>query len=128
MTSFERALYGNPEADLDATWWELAARFQRLTPPDGRRAPDWAAKIHVACAPVYYHTYLYGAITASQLSAALTREVGGIVDRPAAGAFLSERLFRPGLTLRWDRLLEQATGEPLASRYYATEIAEGLAA
>ena len=58
----------------------------------------------------------------------MTKEAGGIVDRPAAGAFLSERLFRPGLTLRWDELLEQATGEPLASRYYAAEIAEGLAA
>jgi peptidyl-dipeptidase A len=128
MTSFERALYGDPEADLDTSWWELASRYQRLTPPDGRRAPDWAAKIHVACAPVYYHTYLYGAITASQIAAVLSREAGGIVDRPAAGAYLAERVFRPGLTLRWDELLEHATGEPLASRYYATEIAEGLAA
>jgi peptidyl-dipeptidase A len=128
MTNFERALYDNPDADLDGTWWELVARYQGLTPPDGRRAPDWAAKIHIACAPVYYHTYLYGAVTAAQLAAALARETAGIVDRPAAGAFLSERLFRPGLTLRWDELLEQATGEPLTSRYYAAEIAEGLAA
>ena len=128
MTSFERSLYGDPEADLDLTWWDLVARFQRLTPPDGRRAPDWAAKIHIACAPVYYHTYLYGAVIAAQLATALSLNAGGIVDRPAAGAFLSDRLFRPGLTLRWDELLEQATGEPLTSRYYAAEIAEGLAA
>ena len=128
MTSFERALYGNPEADLDTTLVGARGALPAADAPDGRHAPDWAAKIHVACAPVYYHTYLYGAITASQLAAALTREAGGIVDRPAAGAFLSERLFRPGMTLRWDELLEQATGEPLASRYYAAEIAEGLAA
>ena len=95
MTSFERALYGDPEADLDTIWWELASRFQRLTPPDGRHAPDWAAKIHVACAPVYYHTYLYGSITASQLAAALTREAGGVVDRPAAGAYLSRARVPP---------------------------------
>ena len=128
MTSFERALYGDPEADLDALWWELVSRYQQLTPPDDRRAPDWAAKIHVACAPVYYHTYLYGAVTAAQLRATLEREVGGIVDRPAAGALLAERLFRPGESVRWDQLLEQSTGEPLTARYYAAEIAAGLAA
>ena len=65
MTNFERAFYADPEADLDATWWDLVARYQLLTPPEGRSAPDWAAKIHVACAPVYYHTYLYGNLVAS---------------------------------------------------------------
>ena len=64
MNGFERALYTDPDGDLDSIWWELVARHQLLTPPDGRHAPDWAAKIHVAVAPVYYHTYLYGAIVA----------------------------------------------------------------
>ena len=27
MTNFERALYANPDADLDRTWWELVARL-----------------------------------------------------------------------------------------------------
>ena len=66
-------------------WWELVERFQLVAPPAGRRAPDWAAKIHIACAPVYYHTYLYGQIVASQLAATLERECGGLVDRPEAG-------------------------------------------
>ena len=83
MTNFERALYADPEADLAATWWELVSRYQLLTPPEGRDAPDWAAKIHVACAPVYYHTYLYGNLVASQLRATLDRVAGG-PRRPAA--------------------------------------------
>jgi len=128
MTGFERALYADPDSDLDAKWWELVARFQQLAPPDARRAPDWAAKIHVACAPVYYHTYLYGGMTAAQLAATLAREAGGLVDRPAAGTLLGERVFRSGLSERWDRLLQRATGEPLTARYYAAEIAAGLAA
>ena len=81
---------------------------------DGRRAPDWAAKIHVAVAPVYYHTYLYGAIVALQLAATLEAEAGGIVDRPDAGALLGERLFAPGQSVRWDRLVDDVTGSPLA--------------
>jgi peptidyl-dipeptidase A len=114
MNAFERALYADPEADLDTLWWELVARYQGVTPPDGRQAPDWAAKIHVAVAPVYYHTYLYGAIVGLQLTAALESAAGGIVDRPEAGALLREKLFAPGQSARWDRLVEQASGSPLS--------------
>ena len=127
MTNFERALYADPEADLAATWWELVSRHQLLTPPEGRDAPDWAAKIHVACAPVYYHTYLYGNLVASQLHATLDRVAGGLIGRPEAGAFLGERVFRPGQSVRWDRLLEQATGEALTAKHLARDIAAGLA-
>ncbi len=123
MTNFERALYGDPEQDLDACWWELVQRYQLVTPPEGRRAPDWAAKIHVAVAPVYYHTYLYGQMVASQLAATLRRECGGIVDREAAGRLLAERVFAPGLAVRWDRLLEQATGEPLSAAAFGRDLA-----
>ncbi len=62
---------------------------------------------------VYYHTYLYGNLVASQLEAALGRVAGGLVGRREAGAFLAEHVFRPGESLRWDRLIEAATGEPL---------------
>jgi peptidyl-dipeptidase A len=123
MTNFERSLYGDPEADLDARWWELVQRYQLLTPPEGRRGPDWAAKIHVAVAPVYYHTYLYGQMVASQLGATLRSECGGIVDRKAAGTLLAERIFAPGLSVRWDRLLEQATGEPLSAAAFGRDLA-----
>jgi peptidyl-dipeptidase A len=123
MTNFERSLYADPESDLDARWWELVARYQLVAPPGGRSSPDWAAKIHIACAPVYYHTYLYGQIVASQLAATLQRECGGIVDRPAAGRLLTERVFAPGLSVRWDELIEQATGEPLTTAQFGRDIA-----
>jgi peptidyl-dipeptidase A len=125
MTNFERALYADPEADLDARWWELVERYQLVRKPVGRTSPDWAAKIHIACAPVYYHTYLYGQMVASQLSATLERECGGLVDRPDAGNLLAERVFAPGLSVRWDRLIEQATGEPLTAAHFGREFAAG---
>ena len=84
MTNFERAFYADPEADLASTWWSLVSRYQLLTPPEGRDAPDWAAKIHVACAPVYYHTYLYGNLVASQLRDD-ARPGGGRPRRPPRG-------------------------------------------
>jgi peptidyl-dipeptidase A len=123
MTGFERELYANPEADLDGIWWDLVSRHQLLTPPEGRAAPDWAAKIHIAIAPVYYHTYLYGSIVALQLQESLRRAAGGIVGRPEAGRVLREGLFSPGLSERWDRLVQQATGSRLTVDSLAREVA-----
>jgi peptidyl-dipeptidase A len=127
MTNFERAFYADPESDLAATWWSLVSRYQLVTPPARDRAADWAAKIHVACAPVYYHTYLYGNLVASQLRATLDRVAGGLVGRPEAGRFLTEQVFAPGESVRWDQLLERATGEPLTAAHAARTIQRGLA-
>ena len=122
MNAFERALYADPDGDLDATWWALVSGYQLVTPSEGRSAPDWAAKIHIAVSPVYYHTYLYGAIVALQLERLLSQEAGGIVDRPEAGAVLRARLFAPGESVRWDRLVAEAARAPLSVDSLASEV------
>src|SRR5918998_66676 len=85
MAHFERELYADPESDLDTRWWELVERFQLVRPPAGRAAPDWAAKIHIAVAPVYYHNYLLGEILASQRRSTCERLAGGFVGVHDAG-------------------------------------------
>lgn len=114
MVHFERALYSDPESDLDARWWELVERFQGVTPPPERAAPDWAAKIHTATAPVYYHNYLLGELLASQLEATCEAQCGGLVGVEEAGRLLRDRVFRLGSSLRWDSLVERATGRALS--------------
>jgi peptidyl-dipeptidase A len=123
MTYFERELYSDPEADLDTLWWDLVERFQLLTRPPGRSAPDWAAKIHVAVAPVYYQNYLLGEMLASQLRATCQERFGGLVGVRAAGTFLVDEVFRPGALKRWDELVESATGSPLSARAFAADAA-----
>jgi peptidyl-dipeptidase A len=124
MTHFERGLYADPEADHDTRWWDLVERFQRVRRPDGRHAPDWAAKIHLTVAPVYYQNYLYGELVASQLQTTLEARAGGIVGRREAGRLLVDDLFRPGASLRWDRLVERATGEPLSARHLSRALSQ----
>lgn len=119
VTHFERLFYADPERDLDTLWWDLVERYQLLRRPDGRHEPDWASKIHLAVVPVYYQNYLYGELVASQLDAALDARAGGIVDRTEAGQFLTQEFFGPGATLRWDHLIERATGEPLTAAHLA---------
>jgi peptidyl-dipeptidase A len=126
MTRFERELYRDPDQDLGSLWWQLVERYQRVALPPGPRPDDWACKIHIALAPVYYHNYLLGEVTASQLSYALARETGApspAVEPAAAGEFLRERFMRPGSSLRWDALIAHATDEPLTVDHLANWLA-----
>lgn len=130
MSHFERALYRDPCQDLNQLWWDLVEHFQGVTRPDGRDAPDWAAKIHLSTAPVYYHNYLLGEMIASQLRAAIERDVLGgqvnasrrFVSNPTVGSYLRERVFQPGALRHWQDALAYATGERLQSQYFVQAV------
>jgi len=131
MTRFERALYRVPESDLDALWWELVARYQMVTPPEDRRAPDWAAKIHIVSAPVYYHNYQLGELLASQLDHTIQARMGrggarkSYVGRKSVGEYLRESVFAHGRRYRWDELVERATGAPLDPLHFVEQYVAG---
>lgn len=125
MTHFERALYSDPEQDLDSLWWDLVERFQ-LVPisaevRDGKPG-RWASKIHLAVAPVYYHNYLLGEMLASQLRSEIERECGAFVASRNAGRWMTERIFVRGNEARWDRIVEDATGRPLSASDLARQL------
>ncbi len=133
MCHFERALYRDPEQDLDSLWWRLVERFQFVRAPEGRSAPDWAAKLHLAVAPVYYQNYLLGEMMASQLQAHILGEVVGggdeawsrYVASPEVGRYLRERLYRDGARRDWRGAITEATGRPLDPEPFVAEL--GLA-
>lgn len=127
MLRFEKGLYANPDQDLDALWWGLVERYQGLKRPANVPKGAWAAKIHLASVPVYYHNYQLGALLASQLEAALSAQVlGGKPYEPAAlvgnarvGAFFKERVFAPGAGLPWQEFVKHATGQELSPKAFA---------
>lgn len=128
MAHFERALYADPEQDLNTLWWTLKAKYQNLTPPENRHAPDWAAKIHLASSPVYYHNYQLGEMVASQLLHYLNSHVlagepsTALVASPKVGGYMESALFRPGAILPWEEWLQNATGEPLNPGYFVRQL------
>jgi peptidyl-dipeptidase A len=128
MCHFERGLYADPDQDLDALWWSLTERFQGLSCPEEDRKPGmWAAKIHIATAPVYYHNYLLGEMAASQLlnhleNTVLHGDAMAIVNSARVGQWMRTELFEPGATRPWQQWLQHATGEELNPRYFVGQL------
>ncbi|HEX9638182.1 MAG TPA: M2 family metallopeptidase [Acidobacteriota bacterium] len=122
MVRFERALYSQREPDLGAVWWSLVERLQGIARPPGAREADWAAKLHLALAPVYYHNYILGELCASQLVGAIRLYTGrGLVANSAGGSWLAEHIFRPGARYRWDELIRRATGRALGADAFVAQ-------
>lgn len=126
MTRFERALYRDPGRDLQALWWELKSTYQGLEPPDRpEEAADWAAKIHVVVAPVYYHNYLLGECFASQLEARIAADLEAddplSQADPRVGEWLTANVFEPGARHHYEELARRATGSPLAPDAFAEQ-------
>ena len=129
MLRFEKGLYDNPDQDLNKLWWDLVEKYQLLTRPEGRNAPDYASKIHIVAAPVYYHNYMMGELFASQVHHTIAREVCGgknprqvvYVRDPKVGEFMKAKVIVPGQTLSWNELTKFATGEELNPKAFAKD-------
>jgi len=129
MYRFEKALYENPDQDLNTLWWDLVEKYQMIKRPAGRNEPDWASKIHIATSPCYYHNYLLGELLASQLNHYITANIVKSDDfrnqsffgNREVGRYLTDKVFMPGASLYWNEMIENATGEKLTARYYADQ-------
>jgi peptidyl-dipeptidase A len=128
MLRFEKAMYEDPAQDLNKLWWDLVAKYQQVQKPKDRNAPDYAAKIHICSAPVYYHNYMMGQLFASQVHHALTKALFGVEPSKAiyigdkkVGEWMTEKVFKPGRTLSWNALTKHATGEELNPHAFAKD-------
>lgn len=129
MLRFEKGLYENPDQDLNKLWWDLVEKYQGLRRPEGRNAPDYASKIHIVAAPVYYHNYMMGELFASQVHHTIARELYDganprtvtYVKNPKVGEFLRVRVIAPGQTLSWNALTKHATGAELNPQAFAKD-------
>lgn len=128
MYRFEKALYANPDQDLNALWWNLVEKYQMIKRPANRNQPDWASKLHIATAPCYYHNYLLGELLASQFNHyiavhVLKSDISGqsYSGKKEVGDYLKEKVFKPGARYRWNEMIEKATTEKLTAKYYAEQ-------
>jgi peptidyl-dipeptidase A len=129
MLRFEKGMYEKPDQDLNKLWWDLVEKYQMVKRPENRSAPDYASKIHIVSAPVYYHNYMMGELFASQLHHAIARDVYEGADpqkvvyvkNKKVGKFMKDKVFAPGRTKSWNELTKFATGEELKATAFAED-------
>ncbi len=126
MTHFERALYQGSTKNLNELWWDYVEQFQNVKRVPLRDKPDWAAKLHLACAPVYYQNYLLGEMTASQIKykmeASIKVNKEDLYRSKEVGSFLKQNLFSLGACHPWNETIRLATGENLNPEYFLKDI------
>ena len=128
MLNFEKALYENPDQDLNKLWWDMVEQYQMLNRPDHRDAAEeegglrpatWASKPHFTVAPVYYHNYMLG-----ELYSAMIREAAAELQ-PGSGEYSSlfiDRIFKPGSTWLWPEFVRQSMGKDFSPEAFAREL------
>jgi peptidyl-dipeptidase A len=129
MYHFEKALYANPDQDLNSLWWDLVEKYQLLRRPPGKPDAGWASKLHFTTAPCYYHNYMLGELLASQLHYHIVHKVLGLesdeglsyVGDPRVGEYLRKNVFGPGARYTWQEMIVRATGEPLSPKYFVQQ-------
>ena len=131
MVNFEREMYTNPDQDLNKLWWDYVEKYQMVKRIPDRNKPDWAAKIHLATVPVYYHNYMLGNLLVSQLMHFMAEKILNekdikkvtFISQPKIGQYLKERVFGPGKSVRWEYMIFNATDELLNPKYFAQDVA-----
>ena len=107
VLNFEKAFYQNPDQDLNTLWWDMVEKYQKIKPPDNPVGNEWASKVHIATYPVYYQNYQLGEIFASQVLNTIaqniyqTKDIEKVIfwDKPQAGNFLKDKIFKVGKRL-----------------------------
>jgi peptidyl-dipeptidase A len=129
LLNFEKNLYDNPDQDLNALWWDLVEKYQLIKPPDKPVGSEWAAKLHLSVYPVYYQNYILGELFASQVRNYINQKYYADADieqvtfwnKPEAGDYLKQNIFKPGKSLPWNEMIKLATAETLNPAYFVNQ-------
>ncbi len=129
MYHFEKALYADPEQNLNGLWWDLVEKYQLVKRPPGATDAGWLSKLHFTTAPCYYHNYMLGELLASQLHDCIVHQVLKLesdeglsyVGDQRVGRYLRENVFGPGARYPWNEMIVRATGRPLSPKYFVEQ-------
>ena len=129
MYHFEKALYADPDQDLNRLWWDLVERYQSIRRPPGPVDAGWLSKLHFTSAPCYYHNYMLGELLASQLHDCIVRQALRLesdeglsyVGDQRVGRYLRENVFGPGARYTWNEMIIRATGRPLSPECFVEQ-------
>jgi len=110
--------YLDLEADFDSVYTAAYRRFVGVELPPG----DYAATRDLfGTRPLYYPSYLYANMIATQLREAMRREFGteDLSGEPRVAEWMTRHFYGPGQSVPWPEKIRRATGRPLDARALA---------
>lgn len=129
MYNFEKAVYVDPDQDLNTLWWDLVEKYQFVSRPEGKPDAGWASKLHFTVAPCYYHNYMLGELLASQWHNHIVKNVLELdsddnvsyAGDNRIGKYFRAEVFAPGAVYNWNEMIKRSTGEYLTPKYFAEQ-------
>lgn len=126
MSNFEKQLYmDNLSPDkFNATWWDLAKKYQGILPP-ATRGEEWcdaATKTHINDDPAQYYDYALSYIILYQLHNHIAKNIlhqdpraTNYYGHKEVGDFL-KGILKYGASKDWRQVLKESTGEEMNAK------------
>lgn len=129
-SAFEREVYRNSDQNLGALWYQLEEKYMGIKPPQDPNTTDWATNTYMTSFSCTVHNFVLAELFAAQLRHYLEKNIltgtnPVYQDNKKVGEFLVSLIYQYGDFITWDRLFEQATGEPLNPIYFANYLTLG---
>ncbi|MEO6903086.1 MAG: M2 family metallopeptidase [Bacteroidia bacterium] len=126
MSMFEHDLYSNnlPVNEFNKRWWQLAAKYQGIAPPEerGEEYCDAATKTHINNDAAQYYDYALSSILLFQLHDYIAKEIlhqdphaTNYFGNKEVGKFI-ESIMKPGASIDWKIVLKEKTGSDLSAK------------
>jgi peptidyl-dipeptidase A len=126
MSMFEHDLYAEnlPADQFNKRWWELAAKYQGITPekPRGEEYCDAATKTHINDDAAQYYDYALSYILLFQVHDHISKNIlhqdphaTNYYGNKEVGKFIAE-IMKPGASADWRKLLKEKTGSDLSAK------------
>lgn len=126
MSNFEKQLYKDNLAPdkFNATWWELAKKYQGIAPPvtRGEEWCDAATKTHINDDPAQYYDYALSYIILYQLHNHIAKNI--LHQDPRATNYYGHKevgdfmkgILKYGASKDWRQVLKESTGEEMNAK------------
>ena len=115
IINFEKSMYENPEQNLGQLWHDLKCKYTGAN-EDEEINNEWATIPHYLSHPAYYQNYFRADLMKAQMYNHLTKELGMLTENTNTAKYLDNNLFRYGMSMSENELIENFTGEPLSSK------------
>lgn len=115
IIGFEKSMYENPDQNLPKLWHDLKVKYTGAN-EDEELNNEWATIPHYLSHPAYYQNYFRADLMKAQMYNHLHNELGNITENKNTAKYLNDNLFRYGMSMEENELIEKFTGEPLSSK------------